>query len=659
MNTRPKPIALCVAAALVALSGTVLAQSSPTFEFRKPMIGLKPIDPSLQANPSSASFGEMMVGQTVSATFQVTNPGKLTSNLTYSGLPASVLRSGTCGATLAPSASCTVVLSHTPSAMEPISGALRIDAHNGPLVLTFSGSASLPLVSAASTSAVFAAMSVGETKSVTYTLSNEGSSASSLTYSTLPAGMTRTGTCSTSLAAKASCTVTLNRTLQTPEDFSGELTVGTYNGPLVLQYSGTALVPNVTAANSSLVFPVRGVNVANAVTFTLNNSGAGASNLTYSTLPAGFTRSGTCASRLTAGSSCTVVVNYTPTDTTAYSGSLTVTTSTTPVTLNFSGQAQAGVVNSDVTSVALGEAPTGQSANMTYTLTNSGIAAAPLSYGTLPSGVTRSGTCSTSLAVGASCTVVLTVTSVPSGAFSGSFTVTTQPAALTLSYSGTGVSKPNVKTFSYSGTIDSSWSVPYTGNIVIEVNGASGGNATGYSASRSSGAFLRCVVPVTAGTQLKVLVGGQGTGTLTSGGGGGGTFVATSDNTPLAVAGGGGGSFLYSIGGNATITNNGTGGGVSTLSATDPTGAGFIGNGHTAKSFVNGGAGGTNGGFGGGGAAGPGGGGGYSGGGRIAVSPQGGSSTQYPGLGGGSYCASSIVSSGLASTGNGSVTIRY
>ncbi|XP_028519253.1 ALK tyrosine kinase receptor [Exaiptasia diaphana] len=207
-----------------------------------------------------------------------------------------------------------------------------------------------------------------------------------------------------------------------------------------------------------------------------------------------------------------------------------------------------------------------------------------------------------------------------------------------------------------------SWTVPFTGNYIIEAYGASGANGTcsesscqGWSAG-GYGAKITGTFTLKKGTRLKLIVGQEGLlrfpHNYSPGGGGGGSFVVVSDmNTPLIIAGGGGGGGI-TVNGAARdgdpgqMSTNGSryggshgGGGLryeKTKKQFSPqlppffssSGAGFKKDGDSAggtqaQSFLNGGAGGfgdTQGGFGGGGfglAYSPGGGGGYSGGGVV------------------------------------------
>ena len=96
------------------------------------------------------------------------------------------------------------------------------------------------------------------------------------------------------------------------------------------------------------------------------------------------------------------------------------------------------------------------------------------------------------------------------------------------------------------------WTVPVTGNYVIEVSGASGANSTNSNEDPVSwrlgglGAKIKGTFKLYQGTQLKILVGQKGHrgddfANVLPGGGGSGSFVALLNNTPLIIAGGGGG----------------------------------------------------------------------------------------------------------------------
>ena len=220
-------------------------------------------------------------------------------------------------------------------------------------------------------------------------------------------------------------------------------------------------------------------------------------------------------------------------------------------------------------------------------------------------------------------------------------------------------SAPLAGQVSVSGGIQT-WTVPVSGDYLIEAVGAGGGRGKNHSTGvyssgvPGSGASMRGTFALNAGEQLQLVVGQVGPEALgfwqKGGGGGGASFVVLDGLSPLVVAGGGGGSGRYDgeDGGDASIAESGQpgfgnggsggvsgqGGNVSGCGYGGNSGAGFSGDGLSdcgnsvyARSFFNGAQGsdwsscwndGNAGGFGGGGGTGPhggGGGGGYSGGG--------------------------------------------
>ena len=221
------------------------------------------------------------------------------------------------------------------------------------------------------------------------------------------------------------------------------------------------------------------------------------------------------------------------------------------------------------------------------------------------------------------------------------------------------------------------WTVPATGNYLIETYGAQGGanfcGDQGAKGARMSGEFS-----LTSGTELSIVIGQMGqrspSGNCANGGGGGGggSFVWESGaSQPLIVAGGGAGSSLTNNGspnylgiGGVTSTEgsparDNSAGGVNGSDGTNGGGRGW----NTVRTDASGeltdwthtGTGGFGGGDKGGGACGghvSGGGGGYSGGGAGGC--------YYAAGGGGSYNAGANQSNtGDTHSGDGQVVITY
>ncbi|MDG2464121.1 MAG: T9SS type A sorting domain-containing protein [Crocinitomicaceae bacterium] len=135
------------------------------------------------------------------------------------------------------------------------------------------------------------------------------------------------------------------------------------------------------------------------------------------------------------------------------------------------------------------------------------------------------------------------------------------------------------------------WTVPTSGAYSIECFGGQG-----YGPFGGRGAHIKGEFNLTAGTQLKILVGQEAghyfqyPSTSYNGqfGGGGGSFVTDLSNNPFVIAGGGGGSHLtaYSTTADGQITTNGQAG-TGTVTGT----GGTAGSGGGAASSADGGGG--------------------------------------------------------------------
>lgn len=166
------------------------------------------------------------------------------------------------------------------------------------------------------------------------------------------------------------------------------------------------------------------------------------------------------------------------------------------------------------------------------------------------------------------------------------------------SYSGAEILEPDYN-FNVSNGIQY-WTVPATASYEITAAGAKGGDESGNQYYGGNGSIMSGTFQLVEGVKLKILVGQKGGDSNSSnvgGGGGGGTFVAKLDNTSLIVAGGGGGASRSAgnspgDGGDAPIDNTGNGGGIMAGTYGNGNGAGFVGNGESALSFINNGVGG-------------------------------------------------------------------
>ncbi|MBB5058728.1 hypothetical protein HDF16_003442 [Granulicella aggregans] len=241
--------------------------------------------------------------------------------------------------------------------------------------------------------------------------------------------------------------------LGTPRKTNGAVDIG------AVEYVPPAYaIASITPTSLAFGNVVTGTTSASQ-TLTLSNTGGASltgialvfSSPTYSR-PAG-TAGGTCTATLAAGTTCTINVVFTPTTavavnaTLAVNGSVTVTGS--PVALSGTGVAPLPVVSITPTALAFGNVVNGStSPSKTLTLSNTGNATftgIALTFSSprysRPAG-TAGGTCGTTLAAAATCTINVVFAPTASGAVNATLGVTGTNAAVTgspVGLSGTGV----------------------------------------------------------------------------------------------------------------------------------------------------------------------------------------------------------------------------
>ncbi|MBC7733534.1 MAG: choice-of-anchor D domain-containing protein, partial [Bacteriovorax sp.] len=300
---------------------------------------------AISLNASALSFAAQTVGST-SAVQSVTVSNSGTATLTFSGLTLAgtsatdFSRSGSCTptATLAAAASCTISFSFAPGAVGARSATLTLasNASNGSAVLSLAGTGTAvatPAVGLAPGSLAFGNQTTGVASTArTVTLSNTGSGALSIASITTTSGFGVTHGCGASLAASASCALSVTFTPAVAGAATGSVSVASnaVGSPHVVSLSVTG-VTGVTAspvlawvpAVTSLAFGDVTLGASPAMqSLTLSNQGPGAITLQQLTLAGaqaadfslGSSSSGTCAvnAALAQGASCSVALAFQP-----------------------------------------------------------------------------------------------------------------------------------------------------------------------------------------------------------------------------------------------------------------------------------------------------------------------------------------------------------
>jgi hypothetical protein len=289
--------------------------------------------PQVSLSPASLTFPAQLVGTSSSAQ-SVTLSNTRNATLSITGITASgdFSETNTCSASLAAGASCTLSVTFTPTAAGSRSGTLTITDNASPATqtvrLTGTGVAA-PVLSLSPASLTFPAQAVGTCSSAqTVTLCNKGSAALSITGITVSGDFSETNTCSASLAAGASCTLSVTFTPAAMGTLNGAVTINanTEGDPVAIALTGTGSAPQVSLSSASLTFLAQLVGTSSsAQSVTLSNTGNAALSITGITASGDFSQTNTCGSNVAAGASCTLSVTFKPTATGTRTGVVTIT----------------------------------------------------------------------------------------------------------------------------------------------------------------------------------------------------------------------------------------------------------------------------------------------------------------------------------------------
>jgi hypothetical protein len=444
-------------------------------------------------------FQTQATGSTTTHAFTVTNTGGVdAANITPAalsapfgfpgtGYPGTL---GTCGTTLAAGAMCAVVVAFTPTSTGPAGGTLRLGYDDGlaggTASVALAGSAAAPALLSISDGPTFdyGPRATGSSVGHQFTVMNTGGVAATMIVPTGPgtpfgykgavAFPGSNGNCGAMLAAGGSCTFTVIFAPSATGMASSSVQLAYNDGAtgrsasVGLAGTGAGAAVLSISDGSTYDFQTHATGSTTTHTFTvMNTGGVGATSIAPGSLALPFSfagvtgypgTGGTCAGSLAAGGMCTIVVAFTPTN-----------AGTSPTTLSLSyddgaapqsatraiqgtGAAPAQLTISDGPTFNFGIDANGSTHNHTFTVTNGGsvdatsisgsFISAPFAYaGTLYPGT--NGTCGTSLAPGAMCTIVVSFAPTVSGLGSAALTLTYNDGAVagrsaSVSLSGSG-----------------------------------------------------------------------------------------------------------------------------------------------------------------------------------------------------------------------------
>jgi hypothetical protein len=335
-----------------------------------------------------------------------------------------------------------------------------------------------PLASLSPTSLTFPNTTVGQTSAAkTITLTNTGSSTMTISSIVTTGDFSNTTTCGGTLAAAASCTVSVVFSPLSAASLTGATTFtdNAKGSPQTVTLSGvgqSVASPGVSLSTTTLNFGQVIVGKSStAQSVVLTNIGTATLNIASIGITGDYSKTTTCAATLAASASCTVSVTFTPTTTGSRTGTLTFTddSATSPETVSLTGSGATGspIANLSASSLAFDNQQINTtSAAQVLTLTNTGTGTLTIGSIVTTGNFADTTTCGGTLAIGANCTVSVTFTPLSAAALTGAVTFTddaaNSPQVVTLSGTGTNVTPatylfPNGGSAPWDGSSFTAW----------------------------------------------------------------------------------------------------------------------------------------------------------------------------------------------------------
>lgn len=299
---------------------------------------------SAELSATRLDFGQTPVGMaSPPQTLSLTNNGTAGLVLNLIAASAPFQESDTCPKTLGAAASCAVTVRFLPTAAETSQGQLTFNdnAADSPqqVKLSGAGQGAIALVSAEALN--WASQTVGTTSTAqTVTLQNGGNIPLALNGLAVHGPFHLQSDCGTALAPGAQCGLEVAFAPSAPGAASGTLTISDNapGSPQVVDLNGTGMGPIAQASASQVSFGVQLVGTQSApATLSLSNTGNAPLTLGSAQASGGFSASPNCAAPLPPGGSCTIGIQFAPTQAGAASGVLRLVDNAGEQTVALSG----------------------------------------------------------------------------------------------------------------------------------------------------------------------------------------------------------------------------------------------------------------------------------------------------------------------------------
>ncbi len=428
---------------IVAIEGFGYAGTTSTLVWNTSGIAMvqlpSPVPPAVRVAPTSLTYANQNTGtSSLAQTVTITNFGG--SPLVFSPFATSgdFSQTNTCGSSLAGGASCTAGVTFSPTATGTRTGALTVpdnsDNAGATQSVSLTGTGTAPFVSVGPPALAFEAQVLNTTSAAQQVvLSNTGTGPLTVTNTGTTGPFTATNNCGSNVNPGISCAFLVTFTPAATGPQSGSLnvtdTLGTQS--VALSGSGVATAPAVSVSPASLLFAGQLLNTSStAQTVTLSNTGATSITNSGVAASAEFTASAGCPATIKPKTKCTVKVTFKPTATGVQTGTLTFNVSSGALTVGLTGTGTTAATPASLTvsptSVSFNNNyVVGDNPSQTVTVTNTNEVTAGISGLSLSgsSMYTQTHNCGSSLAAGASCSIVITFQPTTYGTFNSTLTV--------------------------------------------------------------------------------------------------------------------------------------------------------------------------------------------------------------------------------------------
>ncbi|MGA8150390.1 MAG: choice-of-anchor D domain-containing protein [Terriglobales bacterium] len=304
-------------------------------------VGISSSMPEVNLTPASLTFATQAEGSTSAAqNINLTNNGSADLTITNIAVAGANLsdfaQTNSCGGTLVAGFSCNIAVTFSPTGIGTRTASVKVtdNAAGSPhsVALTGTGKAGpLPVVTLSPTSLKFPNVMVNSSKKKTVTVTNSGAAALNVSVvtvtGTVPSNFSQTNNCvGVSVAVNGTCTITVTFAPTTLEDQTGTLTLtdNAADSPQTVPITGSGAEAAVDISPDALVFASQGVGTTSAAqTLTVENYGNATLNISGVSITGPFLISNnTCGTTLGAGLSCTISIQFKPTQTGAANGDL-------------------------------------------------------------------------------------------------------------------------------------------------------------------------------------------------------------------------------------------------------------------------------------------------------------------------------------------------